>query len=108
VTEENSKVPESDRPQENPPTTSIKYDKYRSVADSKLLIFVEKDVVLPFRFKAGGWELLESSIELGWAVKARISQGGFFMFRVNEDQTDGIELIDVPSRSQKGTEIVSE
>jgi hypothetical protein len=48
----------------------------------------------PFRFKAGGWELLQSSIELGSAMKARIAEKGFFLFRVNEDQTGGVELSD--------------
>ena len=65
-----------------------------------LRIIVAKDVVPPFRFKAGGWELLRSPIEVGSAIKARIAEKGFFMFRVNEDQTGGTELADVPSRSQ--------
>jgi hypothetical protein len=90
--------------QESPPSSGVGYDKYRSAADSNILIIVAKDVVPPFRFKAGGWELLESSTELGSAIKARISQRGFFMFRVNEDQTGGIELSDFPSRSESGTE----
>jgi hypothetical protein len=70
------------------------------MVDSNLMIFVAKDVVPPFRFKAGGWELLQSSIELGSAMKDRIAEKGFFMFRVNEDQTGGIELTDISSLSQ--------
>ena len=84
------------------------FDSYRSLADSKLMIIVAKDVVPPFRFKAGGWELLRSSAELGSAMKARIAEKGFFMFRVNEDQTGGIELTDLPFRPQSGTEIENE
>ena len=46
----------------SPPASGVGYDKYRSVADSNIVILVPKDVVPPFRFKAGGWELLESSV----------------------------------------------
>jgi hypothetical protein len=41
---------------------SNSFDNYRSVGDPSLMIFVKTDVVPPFRFKAGGWELLQSSI----------------------------------------------
>jgi hypothetical protein len=67
---------------------------------ANLLIFVAKDVVPPFRFKAGGWEFLQSSTELGSAMKDRIAENGFFMFRVNEDRTGGIELTDISSSSR--------
>jgi hypothetical protein len=77
-----------------PAALSAGYDNYRSLGDSNLLIFVAHDVVPPFRFRAGGWELLQSSIELGSAMKARIVEKGYFMFRVNEDQTGGLELSD--------------
>ena len=70
------------------------FDNYRSLADSNLMIFVAKNVVPPFRFKAGGWELMQSSIELGSAMKARIAEKGYFLFRANEDQTGGVELSD--------------
>jgi hypothetical protein len=73
---------------------SKKFDNYRSVADPNLMIFVEKDAVPPFRFKAGGWDLLQSSIDLGPAMKTRIADNGFFMFRVNEDKGGGVELSD--------------
>jgi hypothetical protein len=76
------------------PTVSAGFDNYRSLVDSNLTIFVANDVVPPFRFKAGGWELLQSSIELGSAIKARIAEKGYFMFRVNEEQTGGVELSD--------------
>jgi hypothetical protein len=73
---------------------SAGYDNYRSLQDSDLLIFVAHDAVPPFRFKAGGWELLQSSIELGSAMRARIAENGFFMFRVNENKDGGVELSD--------------
>jgi hypothetical protein len=77
-----------------PAEMSVRFDNYRSVQDSNLLIFVAHDAVPPFRFKAGGWELLQSSIELGSAMKARIAENGFFMFRVNKDKDGGVELSD--------------
>src|SRR5471032_1407989 len=73
------------------------FDNYRSVGDPSLMIFVKTGVVPPFRFKAGGWELLQSSIDIGSAMKARIAEKGFLMFRVNEDQTGGVELSDPPN-----------
>ena len=94
--------------QDNQPASSSGFDSYRSLADPNLMIIVAKDVVPPFRFKAGGWELLQSAIELGSAIKARIAGKGYFMFRANEDQTGGIELTDLPSSPQRGTEIESE
>ena len=72
----------------------VGYDNYRSLQDFNLLIFVEHDAVPPFRFRAGGWELLQSSIELGSAMKARIAENGFFMWRVNEDKNGGVEFSD--------------
>ena len=109
MAEDNSKPStEADGSQESQPAPSAGFDSYRSLIDSNLMIFVAKDVVPPFRFKAGGWELSQSSIELGSAMKARIAEQGFFMFRANEDQTGGIELTDLPSRPQRGTEIENE
>jgi hypothetical protein len=70
------------------------FDNYRSLGNSNLMIFVAKNVVPPFRFKAGGWELIRSSIEIGPAMKARIAEKGYFLFRANEDQTGGVELSD--------------
>jgi hypothetical protein len=84
------------------------FDRYRSLVYPTITIFVPKDVVPPFRFKAGGWELLQSSAEIGSAIKDRIAENGYFMFRVNDDQTGGIELTDLPNRSQSGTEVESE
>jgi hypothetical protein len=80
---------EADGSQESQPELNVGFDSYRSFVDSNLMIFVAKDVVPPFRFKAGGWEFLQSSIELGSAMKTRIAENSFFMFRVNEDQTGG-------------------
>jgi hypothetical protein len=98
----------ADGSQESQPVSSAGFDSYRSIADSNLRIIVAKDVVPPFRFKAGGWEFSQSSTNVGSAIKARIAERGFFMFRANEDQTGGIELTDIPSRSQIGTEFESE
>ena len=80
--------------QEGRPELSAGFDGYRSLSDPNLMIFVAKDVVPPFRFKAGGWELFQSSTDLGSAMKARISEKGFFLFRANEDRTGGVELSD--------------
>jgi hypothetical protein len=77
-----------------PATTMAGYDKYRSLQNSNLLIFVPHDVVPPFRFKAGGWELLQSSIELGSAMKSRIAENGFFMFLINEAEDGWVEFSD--------------
>jgi hypothetical protein len=75
------------------------FDGYRSLADSNLMIFVPQDEVPPFRFKANGWEFLQSSTELDSAMKTRIAEKRFFMFRVNADQTGWTELTDLPSHS---------
>src|SRR5271169_6031868 len=75
------------------------FDKYNSLVDPSILIFVKKDDVPPFRFKAGGWELLQSSIKLGPAMTARIAENGFFMCRVTGDQTSWTELTDFPPPS---------
>ena len=89
----------ADGSQEGEPTPSERFDRYRSVVDSSLMIVVAKDVVPPFRFKAGGWDLIQSSIEVGSAMKVRIAENGFFMFRINPDQDGGVELTDLPPRS---------
>src|SRR5882724_410926 len=80
-----------------PAALTVGYDNYRNLRDPNLLIFVAHDAVPPFRFKAGGWELLQSSIELGSVMKARVAETGFFMFRVNEDKSGGIELSQPPT-----------
>jgi hypothetical protein len=98
----------ADGGQESLPAASAGFDSYRSLADSNIRIIVAKDVVPPFRFKAGGWEFSQSSTELGSAIRARIAEKGFFMFRVIEDQTGGIERTDLPPRSQNWTEVESE
>jgi hypothetical protein len=73
------------------------FDQYHSVVDPNLLVFVKNDAVPPFRFRAGGWELVRSSIKLGPAMQARIAEKGFFMCRVNEDQSGWTELADLPA-----------
>jgi hypothetical protein len=70
------------------------FDQYRSLGDSTLMIFVAKDAVPPFRFKAGGWELLKSAIDLGPAMKARITERGYFLCRVKDDRSGWTELTD--------------
>jgi hypothetical protein len=75
------------------PTTG--FDRYRSLLDPAVTIVVAKDVVPQ--------ELLQSSIEPGSAIKARIAEKGFFLFRVNEDLTGGVELSDPQTPLQTGT-----
>jgi hypothetical protein len=80
VIEDDSQQPaEADGSRESPPEASAAYDSYRSLADSNLIVVVPKHAVPPFRFKAGGWELLQSSIELDPAAKACIAEKGFFI-----------------------------
>jgi hypothetical protein len=79
------------------------FDNYRSLADPNIRIIVAKDVVPPFRFKAGGWELSQSSIEPGAAIQSRVAERGFFLFRVNDDGAGGSELTDFPLPSQGGS-----
>ncbi len=84
VTEDNSQQPaEADGSQDSQPALSAGYDSYRSLANSNLIIFVPKHAVPPFRFKAGGWELLQSSIDLDSAAKARVAEKGFFIDTAN-------------------------
>jgi hypothetical protein len=84
------------------PSLNAGFDNYRSLANPNIRIIVARDVVPPFRFKAGGWELLSSTTEPGSTIKTRITQKGFFLLRVNEDGTGGSELIDFPSTSPEG------
>ena len=79
---------------DDPPSDT--FDSYRSVGDPRLMIFVGTGTVPPFRLKAGGWELEKFSIELGPAMKERISKNGFFMCRINDDQCGWIEQTDIP------------
>ena len=93
-------TPDSDEAgdQESQPTTG--FDRYRSLLDPALTILVRADEVPPFRFKAGGWELLQSSIDVGAAIKTRVAEKGFFLFRINEDQSGGVELLEPPTPAQ--------
>jgi hypothetical protein len=74
--------------------SSTTFDLYGSLADPSLRIFVANDAVPPFRFKAGGWELLTSSIDLGPAMQTRITENGYFLCRVNDDRSGWTELTD--------------
>lgn len=101
---EDSSAPSTgmDGSQQCQPELAAGFDGYRSLVDPNLRIFVAKDAVPPFRFKAGGWELLQSSVDLGSAIKGRIAENGFFMFRANEDRSGGVELMDLPFRLRSG------
>ena len=92
---------EADGSRESQPAVIGGFDRYRSLADPSLMILVARDVVPPFRFKAGGWEFLQSSAELGSAMRTRIAKKGYFLFRANEDQTGGVELTDLPSPAHR-------
>jgi hypothetical protein len=84
VTKENNQhSAEADGSQESQPEVSAGYDSYRSLTDSNLIIFVPKQTVPPFRFKAGGWELLQASIDLDSATRARVAEKGFFVQTAN-------------------------
>jgi hypothetical protein len=78
---DNDPMPAPETVQDHEPAFNT-FDSYKSVADPHLMIFVQNDIVPPFRFRAGGWELLQSSMELGSAMKARIAEKGFFMCRM--------------------------
>ncbi|SHN82600.1 hypothetical protein [Bradyrhizobium erythrophlei] len=78
------------------PSLGNGFDSYRSLAHPDILILVAHDVVPPFRFKAGGWELLEQSVKIGSAMRSRIDEKGYFLFRVNDDGSGGSELTDFP------------
>jgi hypothetical protein len=85
--------------------SSALFDCYRSVADSNLMIFVAKDVVPPFRFKAGGWEFLQSSTELESAITADIANKGYFLLRTTGDQAGKAELVDFSTHSPDAIEV---
>ena len=76
-------------------TAPVSFDSYRSVGDPEVMIFVSSGAVPPFRFKAGGWDLLQSSVDLGPAMKARIAEKGFFMCRLVEGGSGWTELDDL-------------
>jgi hypothetical protein len=93
---------EADPGNDNEPSLDAGFDSYRSLADPNIRIIVAKGIVPPFRFKAGGWEVLQSPSQPGAAIKARIAAKGFFLFRVNEDETGGVELTHFPLPAQGG------
>ena len=76
-------------------TPAATFDSYRGANDSKVLMFVPTQAVPPFRFKAGGWELVQTSIDLGPAIKTRIAEKGFFMCRLVEEEPGWTELNDL-------------
>lgn len=81
-------------------TKQIVFDNYRSVGNPEVLVFVPSQTVPPFRFKAGGWELVRASIDLGPAMKTRIAEKGFFMCRLVEGEVGWTELNDFAAFSQ--------
>jgi hypothetical protein len=112
VTEDNSQQPaEADGSQESQPELSAAYDRYRSLADSNLIVVVPKHTVPPFRFKAGGWELLQSSIELDSTAKACIAETGFFIESANPTSSGelvpSVELVssDADGRASPSLEV---
>jgi hypothetical protein len=80
-----------------PAEPSLGSGSYRSLAHPDILILVAHDVVPPFRFKAGGWELVEQSAKIGFAMQARIAEQSYFLFRMNEGGSGGSELTVFPS-----------
>jgi hypothetical protein len=98
VTEDKSEQPaKADGSRESRAALNAGYNSYRSLADSNLIVVVPNGVVPPFRFKAGGWELLQSSIDLSSELKARIAETGFLM--QTADSTSSGDLI--PSNHNK-------
>lgn len=87
---------------EGPPAGAPAFDNYRSQRDPDVMIFVKHDDVPPFRFKAGGWEQLQTSMRLGHAMIARIDEAGFFMCQLTEDQSTWTELTDLPTTDEIG------
>jgi hypothetical protein len=84
VTEDNARQQtEEDDIQKNQQEPSAGYDSYRSLAAPNIIIVVPKNAVPPFRFRAGGWELLEPSIGLNAAAQARVAEEGFFIGTAN-------------------------
>ena len=73
----------------------ITFDHYKSLADPTLMIFVAKDAVPPASDlrRAGVWELLKSSIDLGPTMKTRITEKGFLLCRLNNDRS-GLDRTD--------------
>jgi hypothetical protein len=90
----------SDQESQFGPTTG--FDRYRSLLDPVVTIVVARTSSRPSVSKAGGRELLQSSIEPCSAIKARIAEKGFFLFRVNENQPSGVELPDPQTLVQTG------
>ena len=64
----------TDPGRDSEPSLDAGFDNYRSLANPNIRIIVPKDVVPPFRFKAGGWELLSSTTKPGSAIQARIAR----------------------------------
>jgi hypothetical protein len=80
VTEEDSQqAATASGGQESQPEASAGYDSYRSLADSSVIIFVPKHTVPPLRFKAGGWELLQTSVDLNPDARARVAEEGYLI-----------------------------
>jgi hypothetical protein len=105
VKEDGSQLVEVDSQQERPPNSSVGYDSYRGVADPNLIIFVPKDAVPPFRLKFGGWEPLQSSIDVSPVAKARIAEEGFFIETANPTNSSGISPGDHDSPESPSLEV---
>jgi hypothetical protein len=92
-----------------PTTLQAGFDRYRSLSDPNLTIFVAKDVVPPFRFKSGGWELLQSSIGRMRPSKARstnsfptqLSQMPIRKYKRFGERTTGVDYVGLRLNSQQ-------
>src|SRR5258708_2765173 len=106
MTKDNSEQPaEADGNQETLPQLSAGYDSYRSLADSNLVIFVPKHAIPPLRFTAGGWELLQSSVDLNPEAKARVDEEGFFVETANPTSSDELIPSDHDGPAQPSLEV---
>jgi hypothetical protein len=92
VAEDDAELIEALNAAQNEQASPTTFDHYGSVADPSLRIFVVNDAVPPFRFEAGGWELLTSSVDLRPAMKARITENRYFLYRVKDDRSGWTEL----------------
>ena len=70
------------------PELNAGYDHYRSLADPHLVIFVPACTIPPLRFKAGGWVLLQSSVDLDSDARTRIAESGYLIETVGTTSSD--------------------
>jgi hypothetical protein len=61
------------------------------------MIIVTKDVVPPMRSKARGWDFYNRRLTSAQRCKPALPKRASSCFGVNDDQTAGIGLTDIPS-----------